>query len=284
MTRIDREGVPARRGSGNYAVRHHGRAYPPKLLVSVACELATGRPLPSHRFSGGRETNARLAQLGFRVVRKPAKRTAARSGQTHRARSLSPRKLRALATTLVETAPLWTWSRLKSNPTVPPRSPGVYAWFFRRLPRDVPTRGCVRRGGRTLLYVGISPTSTESSETLRSRIHYHFRGNAEGSTLRRTLGCLLESTLGTCLRRVGSGRRRTLGRKESVLTQWMSRNAAVAWVETREPRLLERHLIQTLSLPLNIDGNRVHPFHAHLRALRDAARRRAAALPVLSSG
>jgi hypothetical protein len=34
----------------------------------------------------------------------------------------------------------------------------------------------------------------------------HYTGNAEGSTLRKTLGCLLADELGIQLRRVGSGK------------------------------------------------------------------------------
>jgi len=37
----------------------------------------------------------------------------------------------------------------------------------------------------------------------------HFTGNAEGSTLRLTLGCLLSETLNIKLRRVGRGKRHT---------------------------------------------------------------------------
>ncbi len=37
----------------------------------------------------------------------------------------------------------------------------------------------------------------------------HYAGNAEGSTLRKTLGCLLADELGIELRRVGSGTRKT---------------------------------------------------------------------------
>jgi hypothetical protein len=44
-----------------------------------------------------------------------------------------------------------------------------------------------------------------SRQSLRTRIRYHFRGNAAGSTLRLSLGCLL----GLALRRVGSGARMT---------------------------------------------------------------------------
>ncbi|MEU1194017.1 GIY-YIG nuclease family protein [Streptomyces sp. NPDC005859] len=42
-----------------------------------------------------------------------------------------------------------------------------------------------------------------STQNLRKRVRYHYRGNAAGSTLRLTLGCLL----GLDLRRVGSGKR-----------------------------------------------------------------------------
>ena len=44
---------------------------------------------------------------------------------------------------------------------------------------------------------------------MRERIPYHYQGNAEGSTLRLTLGCLLSEELDIELRRVGSGKRMT---------------------------------------------------------------------------
>ncbi|WP_323183900.1 MULTISPECIES: GIY-YIG nuclease family protein [unclassified Streptomyces] len=47
-----------------------------------------------------------------------------------------------------------------------------------------------------------------SAQNLRKRVRYHYRGNAAGSTLRLTLGCLL----GLELRRVGSGKRMTSGK------------------------------------------------------------------------
>ncbi|WP_374120389.1 GIY-YIG nuclease family protein [Mesorhizobium onobrychidis] len=42
-----------------------------------------------------------------------------------------------------------------------------------------------------------------SSQNVRSRLRTHYSGNAAGSTLRRTLGCLLAAELGIELRRVG---------------------------------------------------------------------------------
>ena len=44
---------------------------------------------------------------------------------------------------------------------------------------------------------------------MRERIPYHYQGNAEGSTLRLTLGCPLSEELDIELRRVGSGKRGT---------------------------------------------------------------------------
>ena len=68
-------------------------------------------------------------------------------------------------------------------------------------------------GGKALLYIGIAPdkaSKPNSRQSLLHRIRYHYQGNAEGSTLRRTLGVLLEEKSGFPLRRVGSGERITL--------------------------------------------------------------------------
>lgn len=130
-----------------------------------------------------------------------------------------------------------------------PRSAGVYAWYFREVPPSIPTAGCVVRHESTLLYAGIAPKApprngTPASErTLRHRLRYHMNGNAEGSTLRLTLGCLLRESLGTDLRRVGSGTRRTFADAEQRLSAWMEANALVCWVETSQPWLLEAELI-----------------------------------------
>jgi len=69
---------------------------------------------------------------------------------------------------------------------------------------------CLSCGEYRLLYIGISPSSPPangkepSKQSLQHRLPYHYRGNAEGSTLRLTLGCLLANQLGIELRCVGS--------------------------------------------------------------------------------
>ncbi|MEV7860967.1 GIY-YIG nuclease family protein [Streptomyces hirsutus] len=105
------------------------------------------------------------------------------------------------------------------------------------------------------------------------------RGNAAGSTLRLTLGCLL----GLELRCVGSGKRITFGKAgEATLSQWMADNARVYWIGQNEPCDLESQLISQLDLPLNLDQNRHNTFHSGLKELRAQARQRARDLPISS--
>lgn len=182
---------------------------------------------------------------------------------------------------------LWSRSEVLGKPSPVPRKPGVYAWYFREIPISVPTEKCEVHHDLTLLYVGISPGAPPrngkrpSPQTLQSRIRSHYRGNAESSTLRLTLGCLLSDTLGTELRRVGSGKRRTFHACEDTLSDWMEQNAFVCWQEHTGPWLLEEVLIRDLSLPLNLDQNRDHPFHPILSRIRREAKAAANGKPIV---
>jgi hypothetical protein len=155
----------------------------------------------------------------------------------------------------------------------------VYAWFFKDIPGTVPAGDCVTKGPLTLLDVGISPDKIgkpNSLQNLRRRITTHFQGNAEGSTLRRSLGVLLAQTSGYPLRRVGSGKRMAFTHSgEQWLDEWMTKNAFVCWLEYQSPWEFEDELLGSLSLPLNIKGNRDHPFarvltEARIQAIKDA--------------
>lgn len=188
---------------------------------------------------------------------------------------------------LLAPARLWTRADILSRPCPVPVEPGVYAWYVRTLPPGVPSDGCHVFHGLTLLYIGIAPkptlggSSAPSQATLRSRLRMHVRGNASGSTLRLSLGCLLHEELGIELRRIGNGARLTFGDGEQRLSAWLATHALVAWCCTSAPHAVETALIHSLSLPLNLDQNDQHPFHATLTALRAAARARARALPIV---
>jgi hypothetical protein len=189
---------------------------------------------------------------------------------------------------------LTTWSPLYSSAEVcgsasaVPAASGVYAWYFREYPGNVPVAGCIERDGATLLYVGVAPKAPPRDgrapglQTLRSRMRSDYRGNAEGSTLRLTLGCLLDDRLGLQLRRVGSGKRMTFASGEATLTDWMAANALVCWHQTDEPWSVERQLLRDLVLPLNLDQPRYSSFHHDLSVLRRAARETARELPVVA--
>ncbi|MFC8430902.1 GIY-YIG nuclease family protein [Streptomyces sp. NPDC057253] len=161
------------------------------------------------------------------------------------------------------------------RPSPVPALTGLYGWHFEQSPHPDLDAG-------RLLYVGIAPrymAIRTSTQNLRKRVRYHYRGNSAGSTLRLTLGSLL----GLELRRVGSGKRMTFGKAgEATLSQWMADNARVCWVEQNEPWTFESQLISQLDLPLNLDQNRHNAFHARLKKLRAQARQQARELPISS--
>jgi hypothetical protein len=109
---------------------------------------------------------------------------------------------------LVQPTHLWSRHEVLVRPSPVPGRPGLYGWYFRELPWPIDTTLCVTWDGRTLLYGGIAPKvppangRPASQQSLRHRIGYHYAGNAAGSTLRLTLGCLLAERLGIQLRRV----------------------------------------------------------------------------------
>ena len=179
---------------------------------------------------------------------------------------------------------LFTRAEVLQRSSPVPRAFGLYAWYFREVPAIVPTRGCLEFSGNTLLYLGIAPdikNKPNSRSTLLKRIRQHYRGNAEGSTLRRTLGMLLEEKSGFPLRRVGSGKRITLTHAgEQYLDRWMEHNAFVAWIVHAEPWRIEHQLFYQISCPLNISGNAHHSFYPVLRKMRADALQRARRLPI----
>ena len=157
---------------------------------------------------------------------------------------------------LISPTKLFSRAEILSKPSPIPNISGLYGWYFNKLPPLVPSDGCVKFKDLILLYIGISPdkiNKPDSRQNLRKRITNHYKGNAEGSTLRRTLGILLSEESNFPLRRVGSGRRMTFTHNgEQWLDNWLESNAFVCWVENSNPREIEDKLFQTLSLSLNI--------------------------------
>jgi hypothetical protein len=68
---------------------------------------------------------------------------------------------------------------------------------------------------------------------------------------------------------------------KAALSDWIAANALVCWVESPTPWEVEHQLIETLSLPLNLQGNERHQFHPTLSKQRKLARQGAAGLPIV---
>ena len=158
---------------------------------------------------------------------------------------------------------------IQKNSTIP-RSSGIYAWYFRNMPEVVPVEGCTQFECHHLLYVGISPRNEEGDGNIRQRIQAHFgknpSNNASRSTLRFSLGCLLSEYLNINLQRADG--RIHFGDGEGLLSEWMAKNAMVAWYVHSRPWDVEQEVIERLSLPLNLDHNTQHQFYNFLHKLR----------------
>ena len=173
---------------------------------------------------------------------------------------------------LLESTHLYSRPQVLSKPCPVPAEMGLCAWYFKEIPDIAPTDGCVVKDGIKLLYIGIS-------QNIRERVKYHFRGNAEGSTLRLTLGVLLTGQSGFPLR-VGRGKSMTFTHPgESLLNDWMEQNAFVCWMTHEKPSEVKAKIINRVSPPLNIEGNN-HPFTARLKEMRGEAKRKAREVPI----
>jgi hypothetical protein len=171
---------------------------------------------------------------------------------------------------------LYTRAEVVSTTNPIPKVAGAYAWFFKEPPGVCPTDGCVTKDEWVLLYVGISPGSKGSDQNIRKRIRTHYKGRAESSTLRLTLGVLLEKESGFPLCMTVSGKSLSFTREgEQWLNGWMQKSARVCWVEHSDPWELEDKILDTLSLPLNLKDNQNHPFYHELKMLRKQAKNKA---------
>jgi hypothetical protein len=182
----------------------------------------------------------------------------------------------------------FTREQVFADPSPVPTEAGVYGWWFRPAPADVDATASEVRDDARLLYVGVSPTRPPGEndgpvrQDLHKRIRYHFggaRGNADGSSLRRTLGVVLSVELGLQLRRVGSGKHLTLAGGEAELTRWMAEHTSVSWLARPQPWALEAALVEHLVLPLNLQGDGA--FQQELKRRRREAVTRANRLRIL---
>ncbi|WP_054532520.1 GIY-YIG nuclease family protein [Herpetosiphon geysericola] len=157
-------------------------------------------------------------------------------------------------------------------PELIPAQPGIYGWWFKTIPPQVPNVGCLHIAGWTLLYLGISPARNNptSRQNLRKRLRDHMLGRANSSTLRLSLGCLLSEQLNLKLAAYGPSKYVAFGEGEKRLSQWLAANTGLSWLVHPQPWLIKPELLQHYVLPLNIKGND-HPFVTTLEQIRAQA-------------
>lgn len=162
---------------------------------------------------------------------------------------------------------------LYANPSLLPKERGIYGWYFNRLPPEIPPNQYIEHGSLMLLYVGIAGRNEASNSTLRSRIiSQHIKGNAYGSTLRRTLGPLLLKELKLTPYPKGNLHHKGFyfGPGEKELTSWLVMHAWLAWIPEKKPWEIEDSILTTYGsiLPLNIEKNPTNPVGATLNNIR----------------
>jgi hypothetical protein len=163
---------------------------------------------------------------------------------------------------------LYSRTEILTRPSPVPKLPGVYAWYIHNLPEIVPTADCHHHANLPLAYIGIS-------SNLQKRLKQHLNGPTNLSTLRRTLSSLLIDDLALTPQMINK-KKFNLGRSEEKLSQWLAQNGSVVWLAHPTPRQLELIFLNSgLSLPLNVESNKTHPFQMTLKQLRQSLKAKA---------
>ena len=86
---IKKNGIPIGRHSKKFLLEFNGKHYPPKYVISLANKYANGEILDPTRFSGGKETNDFLKNLGFNIIDVSAQGKVTKSSKMKKERKLS---------------------------------------------------------------------------------------------------------------------------------------------------------------------------------------------------
>ncbi len=150
--------------------------------------------------------------------------------------------------------------------------PGLYSWWVDRRGAEMLSRGLGHRVAPGRIYAGLTgatkwPSGKTGKNTLRKRIRGHVRGRIRGSTFRLALASVLREQLGL----VVEGPKLMSRPSELALTAWIAEHLSVAVYAVIDPDSLadlERHVLNQLDPPLNLDETSVTPRRARLSTLR----------------
>jgi hypothetical protein len=158
------------------------------------------------------------------------------------------------------------------------------ATWLEDLPKQFGTYLVLIRGGDRLLEMagyfvyherlpyqrwGYSHLYTGSGYEWGRRVRHHLAGNNYNSNLRCTLEALEQVT--SAISR--SGATPWTGDGDDRMTRWLLTNALIGICECRDPKTLEKAILESTPSPLNIDQRKWDPFGKHLLEVRAEARR-----------
>ncbi|WP_156926578.1 GIY-YIG nuclease family protein [Cohnella panacarvi] len=140
------------------------------------------------------------------------------------------------------------------DPQTIPKETGIYcitANSVAQLPTQMRSLTYSYLNNRPVIYVGIS------NKSLRTRDYSsHFKGNARGSTLRKSLGSLLGLERIQSQNDMGKSRYKFTKSDEMRLSNWMVENIQLHFYTHPEPDLIEQELINFFKPPLNLKDNK----------------------------
>ena len=160
---------------------------------------------------------------------------------------------------------------LKDNVNTVPALPGNYIFVLRKN-RKLPNVGIpvtyTKFREYEVIYVGLASGSLKDRDVKK-----HFNGNAGGSTLRKSLGCLFGYNLIPRDSNYNSnGKTKFSATDESKLSGWIKTNLLLFYYPNKDFVNVESRLIQELNPPLNLNKNNnvVNlEFRKHLTKLRN---------------
>lgn len=158
---------------------------------------------------------------------------------------------------------------LSSSPSILPDSPGIYLLCLRngsKFPEVEEKPFIPKVNNFDLLYIGISNLSIRSRD-----YRQHFSGNAGGSTLRKSLGCLFGYKQIPRDKNEDSNKTKFSYEDESNLSVWMKNNLLLFYTALDNPDAIETELIRQYDPPLNLSkasSIQNQPFRSYLSKLR----------------
>jgi hypothetical protein len=127
--------------------------------------------------------------------------------------------------------------------------PGVYvmcAVNIKNLPVEMQGLKYKFLGKKAVIYVG------KSEKSLLPRYDTHFRGTARWSTFRKSIGVLF----GLRKEILDKGKYKFTSEDEKWLSQWLSENIILYYLECKEIKEIEQEFIDHFLSPLNLKGNK----------------------------